>query len=249
MSIKFGSARRDENGRYKNGSSGDNDKKEVSTQSVYVHNKGWLGFVPIKLEHRIALSNAMKDACNNDNIGYDQNNRNDIIQAFKSAGYKIKNIVTKCECDCSSLLRVCIWEATGVDIGNCTTASLPAKIRKTNLFREFEVKTTNDMKQGGCAYVTKTKGHCGITIDDTLTTETVKTYITVNLPELSKGDKGDYVGTLQLLLESKGYSVGKSGVDKSFGDDTLEAVKEFQKANGLKVDGIVGTNTWSKLLI
>ena len=32
-----------------------------------------------------------------------------------------------------------------------------------------------------------------------------------------------------------------------FGNSTLEAVKSFQKNNGLSVDGIVGQDTWSKL--
>lgn len=248
MGIIFGSARSDENGKYKNGIAGDNNKREVSTQSVYIHKKGWLGFIPLKLEHRVALSNAMKEACENNNIGYDQNERLDIVTAFKNCGYSLAKINTPCECDCSSLLRVCIWQALGVDIGNCTTATLPEKIRKTKLFTEFDVTSIKGMQKGGCAYVTKTKGHCGITIDDTFTTETLNTYVSVNLPELTKGCKGDYIGTLQTLLVSKGYDVGKSGIDKSFGGDTLEAVKKFQKDNGLKVDGIVGVNTWNKLL-
>ena len=36
-------------------------------------------------------------------------------------------------------------------------------------------------------------------------------------------------------------------VDGIFGNLTDEAVREFQKFNGLKVDGIVGNNTWAKL--
>lgn len=35
--------------------------------------------------------------------------------------------------------------------------------------------------------------------------------------------------------------------DGIFGELTEEAVKEFQKANGLKVDGIVGEQTWAKI--
>lgn len=67
-------------------------------------------------------------------------------------------------------------------------------------------------------------------------------------PTLKKGSKGEYVTKLQTLLKEKGYDLGKWGVDGDFGSATLAAVKAFQKANGLTVDGIVGKNTWNALL-
>ena len=65
------------------------------------------------------------------------------------------------------------------------------------------------------------------------------------LPILRKGSKGYYVGYLQEKLNSLGYNCGK--VDKIFGTKTLAAVKEFQKAQNLVVDGVVGPKTWTKL--
>ena len=53
---------------------------------------------------------------------------------------------------------------------------------------------------------------------------------------------------LQKRLISFGYSVGKAKIDGNFGPDTLKAVKKFQKDYGLKVDGIVGKNTYRKLV-
>jgi hypothetical protein len=75
----------------------------------------------------------------------------------------------------------------------------------------------------------------------------VKT-VSVNVPQLSKGAKGDSVKALQILLIGRGYSCGSYGADGSFGSSTYNAVIAFQKANGLVVDGIVGPATWSKLL-
>lgn len=75
----------------------------------------------------------------------------------------------------------------------------------------------------------------------------VKT-VNVTLNQLSKGDKGKQVKTLQRLLQGFGYSVGSYGIDGDFGNATLTAVKNFQKDNGLTSDGIVGSNTWNKLL-
>ena len=67
-------------------------------------------------------------------------------------------------------------------------------------------------------------------------------------PMLKYGSTGSYVKEAQELLISKGYSVGADGADGVFGSNTYYAVKEFQKANFLEVDGIIGNMTWAKLL-
>ena len=41
MAVKVGSARIDENGKIHGGRAGDQNGKEVSTQSWYKHKKGW----------------------------------------------------------------------------------------------------------------------------------------------------------------------------------------------------------------
>lgn len=69
-----------------------------------------------------------------------------------------------------------------------------------------------------------------------------------NLRTLRKGDKGDDVKALQILLIGYGYSCGSYGVDGSFGSATDRAVRAYQKAKGLSVDGIVGPKTWAMLL-
>ena len=70
--------------------------------------------------------------------------------------------------------------------------------------------------------------------------------VTVVLPILKKGSKNATVKTLQQLLNAKGYSCGT--VDGSFGSKTDTAIKTFQKAKGLTVDGCCGQNTWTALL-
>jgi peptidoglycan hydrolase-like protein with peptidoglycan-binding domain len=56
------------------------------------------------------------------------------------------------------------------------------------------------------------------------------------------------VKTFQQKLISKGYDLGKCGADGYFGSITLAAVVKFQKANELAVDGIVGVNTWNRIV-
>lgn len=62
---------------------------------------------------------------------------------------------------------------------------------------------------------------------------------------LKKGDKNDSVKTLQQALITLGYLSGNA--DGIFGANTETAVKEFQKANSLKDDGIAGAQTQSAL--
>jgi len=64
-------------------------------------------------------------------------------------------------------------------------------------------------------------------------------------PVVRQGSKGVYVCILQDALNTIGaYSLGVDGV---FGLKTLDAVRAFQRANGLTADGIVGCSTWTAL--
>lgn len=65
-------------------------------------------------------------------------------------------------------------------------------------------------------------------------------------PTLKKGASGNITKLLQEKLVKLGYST--NGVDGIFGSGTYSAVREFQKTRGLSVDGIVGQNTWRRLL-
>ena len=65
-------------------------------------------------------------------------------------------------------------------------------------------------------------------------------------PTLKKGARGNITKLLQEKLVSLGYNT--NGVDGIFGAGTEKAVISFQKSNGLVVDGIVGKNTWGKII-
>lgn len=71
----------------------------------------------------------------------------------------------------------------------------------------------------------------------------------VELKVLKQGSQGSAVKALQILLEGNNCKCGKSGPDGIFGGDTLLAVKKFQREKNLDTDGIVGKNTWAKLLL
>jgi peptidoglycan hydrolase-like protein with peptidoglycan-binding domain len=61
-------------------------------------------------------------------------------------------------------------------------------------------------------------------------------------PELRKGSTDPAVRDLQEALEALGYDPGP--IDGTFGTTTEAAVKAFQYAKGITVDGIVGKETW-----
>ncbi|HML45725.1 MAG TPA: peptidoglycan-binding domain-containing protein [Clostridia bacterium] len=63
---------------------------------------------------------------------------------------------------------------------------------------------------------------------------------------LYKGCTGSDVRVLQRLLKDLGYYTG--AVDGIFGSNTRTAVQNFQRRNGLGVDGVAGKNTFRILL-
>ncbi len=62
----------------------------------------------------------------------------------------------------------------------------------------------------------------------------------------STGNRGVDVLTVQYLLQANGVSVSADGV---FGSGTATAVRTFQARKGLTQDGIVGSRTWSELVV
>jgi peptidoglycan hydrolase-like protein with peptidoglycan-binding domain len=72
------------------------------------------------------------------------------------------------------------------------------------------------------------------------------TWSRLDPPELQKGAKGPYTKLCQALLNYWGASPPLD-LDGDFGDKTLKAVMDFQKVQGIKVDGIVGPVTWGRL--
>lgn len=75
-----------------------------------------------------------------------------------------------------------------------------------------------------------------------------KEVCTVEVCVLKKGDKGSQVKAMQTLLIGYGFSCGSKGADGSFGAATDKALKAFQEAKELEVDGSCGPKTWAKLL-
>ena len=79
----------------------------------------------------------------------------------------------------------------------------------------------------------------------------VEVHTNIELTVLQKGSKGNEVKTLQRLLKALDYKGSDNkalSIDGDFGSNTLYALKTYQKAKGLTVDGICGKNSWNSLL-
>ena len=59
------------------------------------------------------------------------------------------------------------------------------------------------------------------------------------------GSQGDAVRQLQSELNKHGYQLDEDGI---FGSKTKAAVRDYQKKNSLRLDGIAGDETWGSLL-
>lgn len=252
--VYVGSARSDERGKANSGKAGDQKSgKEVSKQAWYLHSKGWRVLRAKDSAKAAKLAKAMKAACDNNKIGYDQYQRNTLYNHAKKVGFDVSKVTTACETDCSALVRVCCAYA-GISVGDFYTANLAAKLLATGEFVELTASkytTKSAFLRAGDVLVTKSKGHVVIVLNDGDKAEkNVPAVTEYELGErvLKNGMEGADVKELQLALIDLGYSCGKWGADGDFGDATELALEKFQKKYGCVVDGEYGAESHKALL-
>lgn len=134
----------DERGKTKGGQAGDQTGKEVCRRKWY--NKPWgvvIRFTNAVMREKVAR--CMEMAADNNNIGYDQNQRNTLLNLARKYNYDVSKVKEPCETDCSALVSVaCMYagipESYLTYQGNCaTTRTLKHILRATG---EVDVYTT-----------------------------------------------------------------------------------------------------------
>ena len=168
MKVYIGNAVGNEKGTANGGKPGDQTGREVRIQEWYKNKKGWRVFRPKSVETAQKLVYDMKAACENDNIGYSQSKRNTLYNASKQYGFDCAEVDVPCECDCSSLVRVCILYA-GIKINDFNTASEPTRLLNTGAFEEMigeKYTDSPDYLKEGDILVTRTKGHTLVILND-----------------------------------------------------------------------------------
>lgn len=135
--MRIGQASIDERGKATGGQAGDQTGKEIKIGNWYKYgNGGWN--VVIRAKDRTKAHNmaqAMIAACNNNKIGYDQNQRESCLTEVKKVGNDFAKIATPTETDCSALVATIIV-ATGTN---------EAKMR--NPARKNALAYTGDLEQ------------------------------------------------------------------------------------------------------
>ncbi len=166
--VYIGNAVCDENGKARGGKAGNQTGKELRIQPWYLSTKGWVVLRPKDSEVAKKLAEDMVYACKNMHIGYNQSNRNTLYNYASKVGFDCSKVETDCECDCSSLVRVCCLYA-GIKVPNFSTASELSVLMKTGMFDELTAdkytKQSGYLKLGDCL-ITRTKGHTCIVLND-----------------------------------------------------------------------------------
>lgn len=158
----------DEHKSASGGQAGDQTGREVLVSEWFLSPKGW---VVLRCKDRDAAKKIAYDAraaAENPKIGYDQNERNTLFHAAEKVGFACALVETACECDCSSLVRVCLWYA-GIKVGHFNTASEVDTLLKTGKFELLdtsEYTEHSDRLMEGDILVTRTKGHTCVVLND-----------------------------------------------------------------------------------
>lgn len=250
MAVKLGAAHIDERGKARGGAAGDQTGKEVCVRAYYVHSKGWRVFRPKDPEAAKKIAQDAQWACDNNCIGYDQDQRNTLYTVSQPLGFNCSKVKTKCETDCSALVRVCCAYA-GIMLPNFNTENEPSVLLNSGAFVEMTgAKYTGQSAylRAGDILVTRVKGHTEIVLTSGSKVETA-TVAPLVLGDriLKNGMSGSDVKQLQTDLIKLGYSCGPWGADGDFGDQTEMAVRRFQTQQGLAVDGQFGPKSLAAL--
>lgn len=137
MSVLIGHASIDERGKIAGGAAGDQTGKEICIRTWYGNSWDYVLRCKSSIIAEIMAVTCEK-ICNNNHIGYNQNKRNTLRTQAIAKRYKVEDINTNCDCDCSSLMAVCA-ECAGVSIpyvGNNapTTSTMEKAFTSTGYF-------------------------------------------------------------------------------------------------------------------
>ena len=242
--MRIGHSSIDERNQGKGGTAGDQTGKEVCIRSYYDKNWNYI-LRPKSSDLAEKSAKACEAMCNNSHIGYDKNERNDLILYLEKLNWEYKKIEKNTECDCSSFMTACAL-CGGAKIeykGNApTTRTMRSRFKESGAYDviQFISPKHNSLKRGDI--LVKEGSHTVMVLDDYIP-DTVS-IAPVGMPVLKEGSKGEYVRIAQGRLVVKGYPLK---VDGEFGPKTKETVKQFQLDHRLKTDGIIGSKTWTEL--
>lgn len=240
MTIRIAHASIDENGKITGGVAGDQTGKEVCIRTWY--SKPWQYLIRCRdASMREKIAYAMERACNNAAIGYDQGQRNTLLNYARNVGYDPGKVTQKCETDCSALVTLaCIYAGIPenklvIGRNSATTSTIRNRLLPTG---KFEVLTTSNylrkseyLLRGDI--LLKEGSHVVVVLDNGTNANTISS-------TTSKYSISSNVKSVQTWLNAN-YKTGIV-VDGDFGQKSKSAlIKAWQtEVGGLLIDGIFG---------
>jgi hypothetical protein len=204
MKVKIGHAVSNENKKANGGKAGDQTGKEILIQDWY--NKRWSAVFRAEdsdIAEKIAYT--MEQVCKNNNIGYDQCRRTTLYDQAEKLNWDISKIAEKCNCDCSSLVAVCL-NAAGIPVsknmytGNQQKAIISTQKFKTLTDSKYLTKPDN-LKRGD---ILLGLGHTAIVVSSEPSIDSAKSF--------SKEFTGTYKVTASKLNIRTGASIIKETI-------------------------------------
>lgn len=256
--MRIAQASIDENGKAHGGKAGDQNGKEVKISNWYSYGKsGW--DVVIRPKDKVKahkMAEAMKAACANDNIGYDQWQRESLLAEVKKVGNDFSKITKPTETDCSALVSTVIV-ATGTPEEKMRNKNRENKLAYTGDLKslcaasgEFTILTEKKYLTSGDYLlegdiILNEKNHVVVAIENGSKAESSAPASTPNpIPYPHLGSQGEEVKKIQSGLNQVGY---KLTVDGDWGKNTQAAVLDFQEKAGMNPDGLWGPKSEAAL--
>jgi hypothetical protein len=275
MSTVVYSCGHDENGRYSGGKAGDQSKTEWYGRAWY--DNGWTAVYepPTEAIGKKVAAQA-KAGAENDNIGYDQGQRNTVLTQAEKVNWDLAKINVPCEGDCSSTTTVVVICGGGATkkvmmngSTNCpTTSTIGERLKAAGWKEHKEAKYLNSSDYLGEGWIINNASH-HVIVNGTKGAKYKGGSSSANSgtnggscpykepsTTLKKGSTGTGVSWLQwhlnTLIGKNVISGTKLAVDGVWGSKTEAAFKAFQTkypetgTNG-KPDGKCGAASRKKL--
>lgn len=224
MAVKIGHASLDEHGNIRGGAAGDQTGREVYIRDYYTfgYNVVIRAFDPNVAEN---TAKAVEAICKNDNVGYNQSQRNTLRKQAVNTHFNIDAIKVTCNCDCSSMIAVAL-EAAGVNMAGVysganapTTSTMRKKLLATGEFEGLTDKmylTSSDYLKRGDILV-KEGSHTVCVLSDgakasknNSTSNTTNTSNTNTKNELKLGDAVTVNGNIYSTAKGTGNRIRKN---------------------------------------
>ena len=238
MTVQIGHASSDERGKAKGGKSGDQTGKEVLVQNWYKRN--WTTVFRAK-DTKIAekIAKTIEQACMNNNIGYNQGQRTTLYEQAKKYNFDLSKITEKCECDCSSLVAVCV-NAAGINISkDMYTGNQKAVLDATG---KFEILTDlqylmepDNLKRGDILLAV---GHTAVVISNDKNTNAVD-----SAKSFSKKLAGNYRVTATKLNLRSGAGVDKHVLTTLLKNTSVKCYGYYTNISGINWLYVQATKT------